>query len=62
MPVDKTTISGVSGDKYDRTYTIQTITILIDGRNNLPSIFYSVLGTRNNLVVKVRYRLGSRNC
>ena len=22
----------------------------------------SVLGTRNNLVVKVRYRLGSRNC
>ena len=24
--------------------------------------FYSVLGTRNNLAVKVRYRLGSRNC
>ena len=24
--------------------------------------FSCVLGTRNNLVVKVRYRLGSRNC
>ena len=44
MPVDKTTISGVSGDKYDKTYTIQTITILIDGRNNLPSIFYIIQG------------------
>lgn len=45
MPVDKTTISGVSGDKYDKTYTIQTITILIDGRNNLPSIFYIIQGS-----------------
>ena len=26
------------------------------------SPFCSVLGTRNNLAVKVRYRLGSRNC
>ena len=34
----------MSGDKYDKTYTIQTITILIDGRNNLPSIFYIIQG------------------
>ena len=24
--------------------------------------FYGVLGTRNNLVMKVRYKLSSRNC
>ena len=24
--------------------------------------FFGVLGMRNNLAVKVRYRLGSRNC
>ena len=28
----------------------------------VPPLFDSVLGTRTHLTVKVRYRLGSRNC
>lgn len=37
---------------------------IISGRFEklVAAVLLSVLGTRNNLAVKVRYRLGSRNC
>ena len=36
--------------------------ITVSLRNKSDSSVFGVLGTRNNLAVKVRYRLGSSNC